>query len=294
MLILNEEKYAKEVYLGLHPEIKSLVTKIGYVTRYFKHVLKYDDDLNYKSTVEWAQQYHNNFEESCYSKLISDAIKRARKKSFYHTDNIKITQAELDAITSLENLRAEKLLFVLLCMAKHQARIYGFTDGLVRYSLQDLCKNARISVPSEDREYLLHYIIQRGALECPKKNDTKCLIVKCIDDQSDVVLDINEIDSQELAYVYLNWKSNGAKYKRCEVCGRLMQKKKDGANRFCRSCAERVGSVPDDVKVIVCVDCGKLVYISKGNNRTNRCEECYQIHRRTQKNEAMRKLRSIE
>ena len=83
--------------------------------------------------------------------MISDAIKRAHKKPFYYIENIKITQSELDIISSLGNLRAEKILFVLLCMAKQQAISNGFTNGLVKYSITDLCKTARISVPADDR-----------------------------------------------------------------------------------------------------------------------------------------------
>jgi hypothetical protein len=280
MLILNEEKYAQDLYCGKHPDVKSTIVKVGYITRYLLHSLKYDDKDNYMHTVEWMQTNHNNFDESTYSNLISDAIKRAHKMPFYKIDNIKITQYELDIIATLEDLRAEKVLFVLLCLAKQQAVSYGFEDGLVKYSLSDVCKMARISIPTEDREYILYNIIQTGLLGYPKKNNTKCLFVKFIDHEGESVLHLSEDHCTELAYEYLNWKNNSVGYDRCELCGKVIKQSKRNPKRFCKECAGVVGNVPNDVKVIKCVDCGELVYIPVLNTKTCRCEPCQENYRR--------------
>lgn len=238
MLILNEKQYAESLYNGNNDKIKSVVAKIGYITRYNLYGLGCNDVENYKQTVQWMNKYHDNFDESYYSNLISDGIKRAHKNPFYNIENIKITQSELDFIVSLGNLRAEKVLFVLLCMAKQQRVISGFTNGLVRYSLTELCKLARISVPADDREYILYNILQKGLLGCPKKNDTKCLIVNCINDDSDAVLTLDETDCQELAYVYLNWKNGGKGYTRCQRCNKLIKQSKTRPRKYCEVCAE--------------------------------------------------------
>lgn len=274
MLILNEEKYAENLYLGNNNEIKSIVGKIGYVTRYQLHTLGYNDQENYKCAVEWMSKHQNNFDESCYSNVIADAVKRAKKVPFYNIDSIKITASELNAIASLNNLRAEKILFVLLCMAKQQRTSFGFTNGLVKYSLPELCKSARISVPTDEREYILYEIVQSGLLGYPKKNNTKCLIVNFIDDSADVVLDLDEIGCSELAYEYLSWKNGGVGYVHCEFCGKMIKQSKSNPKRFCKDCIEVVGDVPDHMKVIVCVDCGQLVYVPTLNTKTCRCEEC--------------------
>lgn len=240
MLILNEERYAENLYNGSNDKVKSVVAKIGYITRYNLYSLGHSDEDNYKHTVRWMNEFHNNFDESYYSNLISDAIKRAHKNPFYCIESIKITQSELDLIASLDNLRAEKVLFVLLCMAKQQQVINGFANGLVKYSLSELCKTARISVPADDREYILYNIVQKGLLGCPKKNDTKCLIVNFINEDGDVALELDEIDCQELAYVYLNWKNNGKGYTRCQRCNKLIKQSKTKPRKYCEECAEIV------------------------------------------------------
>jgi hypothetical protein len=238
MLILNEKKYAQDIYDGKNKEIKSVLPKIGYITRYFLHSLNQNDEDNYKNTVDWLKRNHNNFDEIYYSNLISDAIKKAYKTPFYCIENIKITKSELDIISSLDNLRAEKVLFVLLCMAKQQAVSYGFTNGLVKYSITDLCKTARISVPADEREYILYNIVQKGFLDYPKKNNTQCLIVNFIDNDDEVVLNLDEIDCCELAYLYLSWKNDGKGYTRCQRCNRIIKQSKTKPKKYCEECAQ--------------------------------------------------------
>jgi hypothetical protein len=274
MLILNEEKYAQDLYCGKNTDVKSVVVKVGYITRYILYCLGCNDRDNYTHTVEWMKCHHSNFDESVYSNLISDAIKLAHKSPFYKIDGIKITQQELDIISTLEDLRAEKVLFVLLCMAKQQAVSYGFENGLVKYSLPDVCKMARISIPTEDREYILYNIIQTGLLGYPKKNNTKCLFVKFIDNDNEAVLNLNEDHCAELAYEYLNWKNNGVGYDRCELCNKAIKQSKRNPKRFCKECANIVGDVPDGIKVTRCIDCEEIVYTSIMNTKTCRCEDC--------------------
>lgn len=239
MLILNEEKYARDLYNGKNQDVKSIMAKIRYVTRYLVHSEQMNDDDIYKETVRWLKDHHNNFDESSYSNVISDAIKAAPKYPFYIIDNIKITRSELEIISAFDSLRAEKILFVLLCMAKQQSMANGFTNGLVKYSITDLCKAARVSVPADDREYILYEIVQKGLLGYPKKNNTQCLIVNFINTDK-VELELDEDDCRELAYVYLNWKNDGKGYTKCQRCNRWMKQSKTKPKKYCEDCAKAV------------------------------------------------------
>lgn len=283
MLILNEKKYAEELYLGRNSEVKSVTAKVGYITRYQLYALGYNDEDNYSYAVKWMHKHHDNFDESCYSKLISDAVKKAHKRPFFDVGNISITKSELETITSLNNLRAEKILFVLLCMAKQQRVIYGFTNGLVKYSLPDLCKMARVSVPTDEREYILHELIKSGHIDYPKKNDTCCLMVTFIDDDGATELIVDETDCKELAYTYLNWKNSGG-YDRCENCGRLFRKNRH--RKYCYECAKYQ---PVGDKVGSCIDCGKEFTVDSRNMTKCRCDSCQVEYRKKWDRERKRK-----
>lgn len=267
MMILNEELYAKNLLLGKNKDVKSAVKKIGYITRYNAQVLNKNDDDNYSSTVQWMNKHQDNFDESSYSNVISKAIKGSKKRLLYKIDNIIITKKEFDTIKSLNNIREEKILFVLLCMAKQQSEVLKFTDGLVRYTITDLCKSARISVPADEREYILHNILVKGFISCPKKNDTKCLMVNFLEEDGEAELILNEIDCQELAYSYLKLK-NGSGFKRCRRCGRLMNSR--NKNDFCQYCVQS----SQDGNHVWCIDCGDEVEINQFDAKTCRCREC--------------------
>lgn len=273
MMILNEELYTKNLLLGKNKDVKSTVKKIGYITRYNAQILNKSEKDNYISTVQWMNKHQDNFDESSYSNVISNAIKAAKKVPLYKVDGIFITKNEINTIKSLNNIREEKILFVLLCMAKQQSEVFKFTDGLVKYTITDLCKSARISVPADEREYILHDILIKGLISCPKKNDTKCLRVNFIEEDGEIELVLNEADCQELAYVYLKWK-NGSGFKRCRRCGRLMnsRNKKD----LCPYCEQST----QDNNHIWCIDCGEDVEISEFDNETCRCEQCRKDHLR--------------
>lgn len=278
MMILNEELYVKNLLLGKSKDVKSVVKKIGYITRYNAQVLNKSGDENYSSTVQWMNKHQDNFDESSYSNVISKAIRVSKKRPLYKIDNITITKKELDTIKSLDNIREEKILFVLLCMAKQQSEVLKFTDGLVRYTITDLCRFARISVPADEREYILHNILVKGLISCPKKNDTKCLRVNFLEENGEQELILKEIDCQELAYVYLKWK-NGSGFKRCRKCGRLMSSRNKAD--LCPYCEQ----LTQDNNHIWCIDCGEEVEISEFDNETCRCEKCKEIHDKIIKSE---------
>lgn len=283
-MILNEENYAKNIILGKNREIKSIIKLIGYIVRYNYYVLNKDSDTNYHDTVKWLKSTQNNFEESCYSNSITKAINNVDKYPFFNIDKIKITKSELQIVSSLDDLRAEKILFILLCMAKQQAVSKGFTDGLVQYTLTEVCKLARISVPKDDREYILHKILKLGFIDCPKKNDTKCLRVTFIADDEEELL-LSESDCQELAYIYLNWK-NQKGYKKCQRCGRLFKERR--GQILCQHCEEEQVI---EYRTIYCVDCGKEIQLVEKDTRTCRCEECQNTRNKNMTAERVRRFR---
>jgi hypothetical protein len=106
------------------------------------------------------------------------------------------------------------------------------------------------------------------------------LIVTFIDNESDVALELNEVDCKELAYAYLNWKNKGKGYGRCECCKRLIKQVKNQTEIFCESCHNTISNIADDIKVRLCIDCDAPVYINNPKDtRTCRCDKCQKEER---------------
>lgn len=286
-MILNEEKYAKDLLTGQNETIKSIVQKIDLISRYNHHVLCKNNNESYTSIVKWLEKHHEIFSEQTYSNVISDCIKKAPKRPFYHIESIKITKKEIETIVSQENLRHEKILFVLLCMAKQQRIAYGFDNGLVSYKITDLFKTARVSVPVEERENILHELLKVGLIGLPMKNDTKCLFVKFVDESDDVALELDEHDCGELAYAYLHF-TGKAKVSRCAKCGKLIKQSTKYGN-LCKGCQ---CGVPE-MKLKWCVDCGCEFLVSTMNTKTCRCDACQTEYRRVYMKNMMKSKRSV-
>ena len=275
MMILNEEKYAKDLLTGQRQDVKSLRKKIELITRYNYHVLNKGSDDNYNSTIKWLEKHQDIFSEQGYSNVITDYIKKAAKRPFYNIDSIQITKKEIELISSQNNLRHEKILFVLLCMAKLQKVSHGFDNGLVSYNLTELFKMARVSVPVNEREEILHKFYSSKLIGLPLKNDSKCLFVKFIntsDPEDDVVLELDERDCDELAYAYLKF-TGQAKIQRCAKCGKLL-KQNDKYGTLCKECRDR----DNDSKIKWCVDCGAEVAVNKFSTEICRCQKCKEVH----------------
>ena len=272
MMILNEEKYARDLLTGQRDDVKSIRQKIELITRYNYHVLHKNADVNYYSTVKWLEKHHDIFSEQSYSNIISDYIKKAPKKPFYNIDSIKITKNEMDIILSQNNLRHEKILFALLCMAKLQKVSYGFDNGLISYNITELFKMSRVSVPVSDREKILHEFYNAKLIGLPLKNDSKCLFVKFVDESEDnVILEMNEQDCGELAYAYLNF-TGKAKIARCSKCEKLIKQSKKFGD-LCKGCQES----NTNIRTGWCIDCGEEFQVSRLNTKTYRCVKCQDI-----------------
>ena len=286
-MILNEEKYAKDVLTGQRDDVKSIRQKIDLIARYNHHVLHKNSDDSYSSIIKWLEKHHDIFSEQGYSNIISDCIKKAAKRPFYYIDSVKITKKEMDIITAQNNLRYEKILFVLLCMAKVQKASYGFDNGLISYNITDLFKTARVSVPVDERENILHQFLKLDLIGLPMKNDTKCLFVKFMDEsEDDIALELNEQDCGELAYAYLKY-TGKSKVFRCAKCGKLIKQSKKFGD-LCKGCQEST----TNMRTKWCIDCGKEFQIDSRNMTKCRCDICQHEADKIYHREYMRNKRS--
>lgn len=270
-MVLNEELYIKDLILGQNGEVRNLKQQIEMITKYNYHILKMSDIENYNSVVGWMSKNNNEFCENNYSNIITHYIKKAQKSVIHNIESIVITENELNTIREQNNIRYEKILFVLLCMAKYQREVNGFDNGLVVYNISKLFKDSRVVVAKDDREVVLHELLQRDLIGLPLKNNTKCLLIKFIDDSSPEKMLINDLDCKELAYTYLNFIGN-SKIFRCKKCGKFIKKTKKYGD-LCKEC----GEIPAEMRIIRCQDCGKNVEISIFNSKTTRCKACQHI-----------------
>ena len=258
------------------------------LVRYNYHILGMKKEDNYDAILNYMTRNCNDFYEEKYFKIIYRNIASAKKYKFRNVSSVAITKFEIDKIISLNDIRKEKIAFVLLAVAKYYNNVSSDNNNRMYMSMSDLFKLSRVSIPSKERAAYLHFAYEEGILVEHTFVGTNLKIVAFIDNDSDVVLKLNEDDYKELAYTYLNYKNGG--YKHCKSCGRLFKIHKSEPGRlYCKECGRK--EEISEVKVIKCIDCSNEVIINKFDTETCRCEECnivYQRQRNAIKNRAYR------
>lgn len=274
------------------------------------------DILQYIET--WMNGKTTIYHLSSYAKTIKNYIKKMKKMPWRDiSEPIKVRKSELDYISSFDDIRKEKVLFCYLAIAKFKDACRKSPTHWEDESDTVIFKMAKVPIPAKDRDYFINDLIHgdkpAAIRESYKNDDTSKRIDYISDDENDpVVLELDEANYYELAFTYLNWKENGG-YKKCRGCGRLFRVKKQAMGEndkpikyeqypgslYCRKCKptyEPLYKCKDEMsldyepKKIVCVDCGKVVYIDNyKNNTTYRCQDCQYEANKLAKREWKRK-----
>jgi hypothetical protein len=244
------------------------------LARYNYHIVGMKKEDNYDAILTYMARNCSDFYEEKYFKTIYRNITSAKRYKFRSVEPVNITKAEMDKIVGLNDIRKEKIAFVLLAVAKYYNNVSADNNNRMYLSMSDLFKLARVAIPSKERATYLRFAYDEGLLIEHMFVGTNLKIVDFIDNDSEICMTLAEDDYKELAYTYLNYKSGG--YKRCKGCGRLfkMHKKQPG-RLYCKECGQK--EEVSEFKLIQCVDCGVDFMVKALNTKTCRCEDCQAI-----------------
>lgn len=240
--IFDEKKYIEDIMSTKQVDLSNPTNTIRKLARYNYYVNEYKKSKNYSSIVEYMSKNFKNFSEITYHKSIDGCINDVDKTPFKNIDCVKITMSELYKISSLDDIKKQKLAFVLLCTAKYRDQYNPNNCHKTDISATDLYKMARVVLPKEQRNIYLHFLIEDGLIEQHNNSKTKNkkLLFVSEDDSDEIILELKEIDFKELAYVYMYWKNNGDGFTKCRKCGRIIKQSKTRPRKYCEECAEIV------------------------------------------------------
>lgn len=270
--------------------------------RYNYFIKNLTDKKNYNDIVDFiTSNSTTGLTDFDIYEFVNKAINSAKKVGLKRVDHIYITKSELDFIKKLDDIKLEKIAFVLLALAKYHNEVSGEDNNMVYLKLSEVKNMARINMNRIDFEYFYANLYDKGVLQHNTSPVSTIQIVDFVSHNQDdeIAFELKEVDYLELAYVYLSWKNNGEGYARCQRCDRLMRQGKTKPRKYCEECAKVVNSEqtldkyePIGVIVKICEDCGEEFWVDSRNTTKTRCDECQKTHRRNQKAETMRKLRA--
>lgn len=278
MTFLFNEQSAVENMINMHiVDNDNLFVTIKDLARYNYFVNNMEKDENYSSILKYLQNNGANINEENVYKMIDECVQRAKKYPFKLVDEVCITQSELDFIKKLDNIKQEKIAFVLLASAKYYDATRDIKYHTSYMQNSDICKLARITIPVAERNIFMQFAYDLGVLSRHSRaasTEKKVLFISQ-DDNDEVVLRLKENDFKDLAYTYLAH-ITPYKFRRCVSCNRWIRRdSKD--RRICKECSDKGIEEKNIMKEVQCIDCGKTVYVSILNTKTRRCEECQSI-----------------
>lgn len=239
--------------------------------------------------VEYMTAHDSSFYYEQYLADIKKCINKAKKYDIKNIENITITKAEMNKIKSFNDIKKEKIVFVLVALAKYFNALYEHDRDYLFAKTSDIFKYARVVIPASERDYYLHFAYDSGVLLPNFNIGANMQLVGIIshDENDEAELVLNECDYQELAYTYLNYKDGG--YKRCATCCAWFKVKR--GEIYCHLHKPKV-KISNSCKTKVCVDCNSIFYTTIKDSRSLRCEDCQRKH--IQEYDRLRKTKNIE
>lgn len=240
---------------------------------YYINLKKIDDKEAFNSIISYIS---NNDETFYYEQYLSDikkCINKAKKYEIKNIDKIIITKSEMDVIQSFNDIKKEKIVFVLIALAKYFNALYGNDRDYCFAKTRDIFKYARVVIPASERDYYLHFAYESGVLLPNFSVGSNMQLVGAVShDEEESVLILDEYDYKELAYAYLNYKNGG--YKRCKECGAWFKTKSSEPNlKYCHLHKPQEYNPVGD-KILTCIDCGELFSVDSRNMTKCRCALC--------------------
>lgn len=261
------------------------------LAKYNYFVCGMDQDSNYKAILSYLHANGDEINEEAVYDIIDNCVKKVKHHPLKYVNEIKITKSELDFIKNLDDIRKEKVVFVLLAVIKYYNAISDEENDVAYMKNSDICKYARITIPKQERDVFMQFLYDEGVL---KRHHAAASTIKIglfisHDINDKIILKLNENDYKDLAYTYMAY-LEPHKFRRCSVCGKWMRRNKQGSTK-CRECVKLSEALvkKDPIKTVTCIDCGNEFYTTVLNTKSQRCESCQE-----QKNKELKSERNAK
>ena len=232
-VILNEKEQAEKIIKKGEVGNKPTST-LFLLSKYYRQEEKLGEKKTAQKLNEFMEKNYKGYNEALWEDIIEDISKKGKKYLLQEIESINITKSELDKISSIENIKYEKLLFTMLCYAKLYNTLSDTNNGWVNTEIKEIYKVARVTVKYRNDKFLyLNDLENTGLISFSNKNDNLNMKVNFINNDSDIVLKIK--DFRELGYEYQNYIGD-SNFIRCSECGRLVRKKTNN-QIYCNNCA---------------------------------------------------------
>ena len=252
-LILNETEIVNKTIEG---SLK-LPSKPSKVLRIIikNMIINENSDEDIKELIEnlLKREYGKNYNKTYWNKYIDSTIKSLKKKEnkMIDVDKVNIYKEELETIKSLNNIRLEKLAFILLVYCKINKQVNPLINNKINIPLYNILMESLIK-RDNDSKLLLNELYKKEFIHQGNSCDGTAIQILYVRNEGELPFIIDDLRDYQPITWYLEYRL-GLKYKKCKRCGKRFEVKINGKS--------------NNVKQVNCFSCAKII---KKNNDKNR------------------------
>lgn len=228
-MIFYEKEYAE---ILLESGFTSFMNfeELTILAKYFRYEGKNNSQIR-ESLINFCKKFCPDFNEVLSRGKIDDAIKKSQKYGIRLDTKINITHAEIEEIKSFGNYKKQKILFVMLVLAKYfkynntklnkDKEKYDNDFFVFLYNFITILKLAKVNIGKIERKDILHEFEERGMITTSRYDVFKVNFV-CEDSPIEIIVD----NLEDIISFYPGY---------CEKCGRVI-KNRAKKHDLCEEC----------------------------------------------------------
>ena len=233
-IVLNEKELLSKSLKSGHIDKKPSIT-IRILAKHFFNIGQNKEQVidSIDSFMEKHQKGYNYMDWHRVIKGIVNKIDKLEKIEFIDINNIIIYLDELEVIKNINNLRLEKLAFVLLVYSKIYNQLNKNDTNWVNSSLSDIFSDTKMAVSKKDQNLMINKLIDLKLLDVSKIVDCTNIKILFAKNNGEIAFEVK--DFRDFVLEYLRWK--GEKVGNCEGenCGRLIAIRSN-SQKYCKDC----------------------------------------------------------
>jgi len=267
--ILNERLFCENI-LNSNDEIKNPRRLLNLIAQYYYQICGYRKSKVESLLKDFMEKRYPMYikQKAKWDKVCASMARKTGGKNLLEIKGVAITHAELEAIQRANNKVLERLLFVMLCIAKLNLQRNEKIGGWVNTSLQTLCQCAQIGGNKKSKEAKMFELIKMGMVELPVSIDKINYRITFINDDSPIAIFVD--DFRELGYIYERYA--GRKIFECKQCGKLERYYSKEHEGLCKECIKALNA--PKMRTSECVDCGESFTVDARVAVKCRCDKC--------------------
>jgi len=229
-VILNEKNYIEDIlrdpYLPNKPS--ELLSRVA---RYYHH-----HGYNKSKIEELLKDFLIKSDPMInivrFQPLIDKIVANAGKYELIQIDGVSITHNEIHYIQNIKSIRARRVMFTLLCLAKYSNAINKKNNNWVNKTDKEIFKLSNTMISTNNQSLILNDLYTNGYIKFSHIIDNMNIRIENVDydgEEAIFITDFRNLGNQYMRYI-------GGDYMECSCCG-LVIKRTGRTQKYCKDCA---------------------------------------------------------